>query len=224
MSVGYGLLVLVHILLLVYWLGADVGVFYSAGYLVNPDLSIETRRTVMKIVHFIDLLPRMALVTMLPVGMTLAVAGGYAALPAGLAVPILAAIWVGAFAWLRLVVKIYHGPNPTLTKLDYVIRYAVMAGLVLLALCSILGVGPIEPRAYWLSAKLVIFAFIILCGLGIRVTFRPLADAFGRLMTEGSKPEIEQAMIDAHARVRPIVLVLWAALVVESFLGLSKLA
>jgi hypothetical protein len=223
MNLGYAALILLHILLLVYWLGADLGVFYSAGFLTNPALSVETRRTVMKILHFIDLFPRMALVMMLPVGGSLALIGGYATLPDGWTVPAIALIWVAATAWLTLVIKIYGRASPGLTRLDYAIRYAVIAGLLALAIGWFLDMGPIGPGQGWLALKLVIFAAIIVCGLGIRVAFKPFAAAFGMLVTEGSSPAIEAAMKQAQARVRPVVLLLWVGLIVEAFLGLSKI-
>lgn len=223
MDAGYAALILIHILLLVYWLGADLGVFYSAGFLTNPSLSVETRRTVMKILHFIDLFPRMALVMMLPVGISLALIGGYAAVPEGWTVPVIALAWVAGTAWLALVIKIYGRVSPGLTKLDYAIRFAVIAGLLVLAAASFAGIGPVIPGATWLALKLVVFAAIIVCGLGIRVVFKPFGAAFGKLVAEGSSPAVEAAMKQAQLRVRPVVLTLWAGLVIEAFLGISKI-
>jgi hypothetical protein len=210
-------------LLFVYWLGADLGVFYSSKYVVDPLLSLETRRTVMKALHFIDLFPRMTLVLMLPVGATLALAGGYAALPPGWAAPILAVLWVAGLAWFYLVVTIYGGASPGLLRLDYGVRYVVIAGLLVLGIASLTGHGPVTPGSDWLALKLIIYALIVALGLGIRATFKPFAVAFGKLVSAGSTPEIEQAMRQAHARVRPVVLALWAALVVEAYLGIAKI-
>jgi hypothetical protein len=223
MSLDYAALLLIHILLLVYWLGADLGVFYSAGFLTNPALSVETRRTVMKILHFIDLFPRMALVTMLPVGISLALIGGYAAVPAGWNGPVLAVVWIAGMAWLALVIKIYGRVSPGLTRIDYFIRFAVIAALLALAIASLMGMGPIVPGATWLAIKLIVFAAIILCGLGIRVAFKPFGQAFGKLVAAGSSPAVEAAMQQAQRRVRPVVLALWVGLVIEAFLGLSKI-
>jgi hypothetical protein len=223
MNLGYAVLILLHILLFVYWLGADLGVFYSVKYVVDPSLSLETRRTVMKVMHFIDLFPRMTLVLMLPMGATLAVAGGYATLPEGWGVPVLTALWVAGLAWFWLVVTIYGGASPGLLRLDYGIRYAVIAGLLMLGIASLAGHGPVAPGTEWLPVKLIIYALIIALGLGIRATFKPFAVAFGQLVAHGSTPEVESAMRQAQGRVRPVVLALWAALVVEAFLGISKI-
>ena len=78
----YALLVLLHLLLFVYWLGADIGVFYSARYVQDTTLTLESRRTALRIMGWVDQLPRYSLVLMLPVGTTLGVATGVIALPA----------------------------------------------------------------------------------------------------------------------------------------------
>jgi hypothetical protein len=223
MNLGYAVLILLHILLFVYWLGADLGVFYSVKYVVDPSLSLETPRTVMKVLHFIDLFPRMTLVLMLPIGATLALAGGYATLPPGWTAPALAVLWIAGLAWFFLVVTLYGRASPGLLRLDYGIRYTMIAGLLLLGIASLAGYGPVAPGIDWLPVKLIIYALIVALGLGIRAAFKPFAVAFGQLVTQGSTPEIESAMRLAHARVRPVVLALWAALVIEAFLGISKI-
>jgi hypothetical protein len=223
MPLAYSFLILVHVLLFVYWLGADLGVFYSAKFLVNPALSLETRRTVMKILHFIDLFPRMALILMLPVGATLALTGGYAALPPGWDLPVLAIIWIADLAWFVMMVSVYERPRAGLIRLDYAIRYAVILGLLALGVASLAGYGPTAPGAGWLAAKLIVFAAIIGLGLGIRVTFKPFGAAFAQLVAKGSSPDIEAAMTRAQRRVRPVVLALWAGLIIEAFLGISKI-
>ncbi len=73
----YNLLLLAHVLLFVYWLGGDIGVFYSSRYVANPALSIEARATALKIMAWIDEIPRICLVTILPVGFTLAYNAGW---------------------------------------------------------------------------------------------------------------------------------------------------
>ena len=62
----YSLMVLVHILLLVFWVGTDVGVFLAAKVSERTDLSIETRSTVLSVGMVLDRLPRSALVLIIP--------------------------------------------------------------------------------------------------------------------------------------------------------------
>jgi hypothetical protein len=223
MDIGYATLILLHILLLTYWLGADLGVFYSGSFLTKPELSVANRRIAMKINHFVDLFPRMSLVLMVPVGATLALRGGYATLPPGWAGPTILAVWIVALIWLSLVINIYRRPSVMLTRCDYTIRYLAIAVLVALSIGYFLGVGPIVAGSTWLALKLLVFAGIIGCGLAIRAAVKPFAALFGRLVNEGSTPEIEAALKRAQGRIRPIVLLLWVGLVVEAFLGISKI-
>lgn len=67
---------MLHVLLFAYWLGADIGVFYSARVVRDSSLGIEARRTALRILGWIDQIPRYCLVLMLPVGYGLAASFG----------------------------------------------------------------------------------------------------------------------------------------------------
>ena len=49
-----------HILLLVFWVGTDVGVFIAAKWSEKTTLSMETRQTVLQLGMVLDRLPRSA--------------------------------------------------------------------------------------------------------------------------------------------------------------------
>ena len=53
----HDLLLIVHLLLFCYWLGGDIGVFYSSGFAANPNLSNEARMTAAKIMLNLDIVP-----------------------------------------------------------------------------------------------------------------------------------------------------------------------
>ena len=65
---GHDIALLIHLLLFVYWLGGDIGVFYSSGLSVNRNLSREARQMAGKIMINLDLIPRLCLSLMLTVG------------------------------------------------------------------------------------------------------------------------------------------------------------
>jgi len=50
----YQVLLLLHLLCFVYWLGGDLGVYYASGILIKPGLSQEARTYVRKIMHWLD--------------------------------------------------------------------------------------------------------------------------------------------------------------------------
>ena len=51
---GHDIALLIHLLLFVYWLGGDIGVFYSSGLSVNRSLSREARQMAGKIMINLD--------------------------------------------------------------------------------------------------------------------------------------------------------------------------
>ena len=70
-----------HILLLVFWVGTDIGVFIAAKWSERTALSIETRQTILQLGMVLDRLPRSALTLIIPSGCQLAVASGWLTLP-----------------------------------------------------------------------------------------------------------------------------------------------
>ncbi len=72
MTSAYLLLVVVHVLLFAYWLGADWGVYVTSRYVADAKLSLEERRRFLQAAFRIDLLPRISFTLLLPVGVQLA--------------------------------------------------------------------------------------------------------------------------------------------------------
>ena len=95
----YFLIKLLHILLFVYWLGGDIGVFYSAIHVRKHELTIPARQTALKILAWVDQIPRFCLVFMLPVGYSLAAQLGVVRA----STMVLFATWLVAFAWATMV-------------------------------------------------------------------------------------------------------------------------
>ncbi len=64
--------IFLHVVLLVYWLGADIGVFYSSLQVVKAEHPPETRAAIVKVLTFVNYFPAAASILMLPVGLQLA--------------------------------------------------------------------------------------------------------------------------------------------------------
>ena len=67
-SVTHATALIVHLLLFVYWLGGDVGVFYSSRFVVDTRRSRKARLMAAKIMLDLDLVPRICMSLMLTVG------------------------------------------------------------------------------------------------------------------------------------------------------------
>lgn len=210
---------LIHVLTFVYWVGADLGVFYAARLVVNPRYSKETRATVLKTLAWIDMIPRYMLLATFPVGATMAANLGYS--------PIggvwLYLVWAAAAAWIVMVWQIHHregsDTGTRLARVDLWLRYAFILALAVPAIVSLAGGGPYETA--WLPVKILLFAGAVACGVGIRVAFRPFGVAFGRLMAEGSSPAVEAQMSRSLNHAVPFVLGIWVTTAIAAFLGVN---
>ena len=117
-----------HILVFVYWLGGDLGVFYSSTILTDTKANPQGRIVAAKVLAQVDMAPRTAMILTLPTGISVAALKGWAEVPT-LA---LVAVWAFALFWLALawIVHIKHLPaGSAIRKLDLVIRWAMIGGL-----------------------------------------------------------------------------------------------
>ena len=217
---SYFLLKLAHILLFVYWLGGDIGVFYSATFVRNRTVHVEGRRTALKILAWVDQIPRYCLVLMLPVGYTLALRIGVVQLPPAF----MALLWVVGFAWLWMVWAIHHHQGTPLgerlRRIDLTWRFVLAAGLLFDAWQGFTRSGHLLTD--WISLKFAIFALLICCGIMIRLRGAPSAPALRQIFATGSSPELEAIVLRTAGRTRPFVLAIWVLLVVAAYVGISK--
>jgi hypothetical protein len=218
-GLAHGLARFLHLLLFVYWLGGDAGVFYSSGFVVNPRLSRDARMTAAKIFLDLDMLPRYCMALMLTVG-------GILAELIGIRHPaweMVAIVLLGP-VWLTLVVLVHaregSAAGQTLKRIDVWFRWIVIASILVSAAHSH-WTGRLAGLE-WFSAKLVIFAFLIFCGLMIRRLLPPFIEGFRTLATTGPTPESDRLMIEGLARCRPWVLAIWAGILLSAWLGIVK--
>ncbi len=217
---SYVFVKLAHLLLFAYWLGGDIGVFYSATFLRKRELGIEARQTALRILAWIDMIPRYCLVLMLPVGYMLADQVGAVNLRPGW----IAITWLVALSWLSLVVSVHRFQGTLLgerlRKVDLVWRFFLVPGLIWDAVQGFRGTGHLLTP--WLSGKVLAYSLCIVCGIGIRVFGRPMVPALRQIFTTGSTPELEDLVVRTQAKTRPMVLTIWALLVTAAFLGIAK--
>lgn len=211
----------VHILLFVYWLGADLGVFLLARAARRSDLSFAERSFALRMAMLIDLTPRLAFAAMLPVSLELGVASGW--LPA-IPFRVRGVVWGVALLWITILLGLVRTEGtPTAMrfgKANVWLHWILAAAALSLGLAAIAGYGPLPGN--WLGWKVLLLGCIFICGIGIDHAFRPVVPAFGRLATEGSKPDIERSITAAVDGAIRWVLVLYGLLVTMAFLGTFK--
>lgn len=218
-SLAHGIFKYIHVLLFVYWLGGDAGVFYSSTFVVNPKLSKDARMTAFKIFVELDMLPRYCLALMLTVGGVLAefVGYGHPAWQMALIVA-LGPIWV----WVVHTIHAREGSEFSKTLATWDKRFRVFMIFALVA--SVVyhwTTGPLRPYP-WLAAKLLIFAFLIFCGFMIRLKIPPFIEGFRVLASTGATPDSDAKMIKGMGDCRPYVLLIWAGVAISALIGILK--
>lgn len=209
-----------HVLLFVYWLGGDLGVWMTGKQLIRDDIPLEERLRTRQIGVLIDMAPRTCLVLMVPAGFTLASNWG-----SPLTGSTLIVLWALALAWLWLVWEVHWKKNEpigkTLQSIDLGLRYVL--GTVILAFgayCLATG-GPVADK--WLAAKIALYGLIIYNGIVLRKIAGNWNAAFDLIRAGGDKRIEGEKMLKANRRkVEPPVLTIWALVAIMGFLGVTK--
>ena len=209
------LFALIHVLVFVYWLGGDLGAFYTSRFLTQPDVSADRRLMAAKIVGDVDMAPRTALILALPTGLLLAESKGWLSL----GWPMTLVITAGSLIWLALAWHLHlkHGAaSDGLRRLDLAIRWGLV---ILLGGWAVAGLIGHVALPLFLAIKLLALVGSILLGLYIRSVLKPLGPALKGL--NGPNPDSAQAdLAQTLNRARPLVTGIWALLLVAALFGL----
>ena len=193
--------------------------FYSSNFVVDSKLSRETSLVAAKIMVGCDLIPKICMSLMLTVG-------GILTHYNGIDHPLWQ--WIGIIllgpVWLSIVL-VQHFKHqaayiPTLTKIDFYFRWLLVAGIVISCLIS-LSTGRLDD-APWVTAKLLGFAFLIFCGLMIRVNLKDFGASYTKIAQNNYDEADNQAMALSLKKVKPWVVTIWIVLVIEAALGIVK--
>ena len=209
------LFALLHVLVFVYWLGGDLGAFYTSHFLTRPDVSSDRRLMAAKIVGDVDMAPRTALILALPTGLMLAESKGWMTL----GWPLIGAILVGSLVWLALAWKLHlaHNTPPAWIKtMDTVVRYGLILALIVSAGLALISLIQLP---LFIALKLLVLAGCIALGLYIRIVLRPLGPALMGL-TGPNPSTAETDLARTLNRARPLVMAIWALLAIAAFLGI----
>ncbi len=214
----YDLMVFLHIMLLVFWLGTDLGVFLDAKRYDRSDLSMETRATILQLGMVLDRLPRSCLTLITPSGL-------YLASKLGLITPVawlLPSLWLLSAVWLVVLWAGFLNPESAVEKPALLINLALNAIMALLLTpyaVYLLWAGEV---ATWLSVKILVVGLIFCSGVLLDVLFKPAVEAFTALIAEGPTPERDAVYAKAIGPVYKVVLVIYALVLVAAFMGVIK--
>lgn len=217
---AHELVLYAHLLLFVFWLGADLGVFLSARAVVAPGRTPADRLNAAWMMSAIDVAPRVAASLMLTVGGVLTEFVGVPH-PAWQ----MAGIVLLGPVWLSLVLVGWFrrgtGLGAAVDRAETGLR-AVMIPAVLVSVAWSWSTGRLDEAPY-VAGKLLLFVVLMGLGLWMRLRFGPFRRGLELLATRGSITAAEEgAMVASVRSARPLVLAGWLALMLAAWLGISR--
>jgi len=226
-------LVALHILLTVTWLGVDAGVFIGSHMIRNRAYSPDARFLLSRLMGYLDLGPRLSVPLIFAVGLNLAYLGSWASLPFS----VVMIVWLLAITWCVAILYTFvlqhrleavgklspseHAWLRSYRRVDLWARWVWVAAIVGALLGGAVGLTVFHTT--WLSLKVALFGLVILVGNALRLM--PGTSSMA-LMAEihrlGSTPEREDALYRRLSLTHPIVLTMYACVVASVFLGVLK--
>ena len=216
---GYEVVLLLHQLLFVFWLGPDLGRYIWSTRAANSALSPTTRITAGGLINKIELFPRVCISLMLTVGGILTEA-------VGLTHPWwqMAGIVLLGPVWLSMVLIGHFRANTDLGKLikntDVLFRL-FMTAAILASVSYSWSIGRFDTTQ-WVAGKLVLFAAIVLFGMFMRIRLKPFDAGLAEMASDGPSDKIDASMSKSLASARPYVFGIWIALALAAWLGVAQ--
>ncbi len=216
---GYEIVLVLHELLFVFWLGPDIGVYIWGHKAIKPDLTVSQRVTAGKMMHTIDLMPRICLSLMLTVG-------GILTEVVGIEHPTWQMVGIVLLGpvWLAMVLISYFREGTalgaTVARLDVWFRWGLILAIIVSVSYSV-GTDRLVA-APWVAWKLLIFAAVVFFGLIMRIQMMPFVDGLRQLESVGPSDELNASMTASLGRARLMFIAIWAGLIIEAGLGIVQ--
>jgi hypothetical protein len=209
-----------HLLMFVYWLGTDLGVFTLALALKNPSYSVEQRALLMRMSLFIDMTPRAAMAFIAPVGLVLAESLGLVSVPNWLN----AVFWVVAGMWIVGEIVAFRNMGKPIMMRIYMGTGTLF--VIIFLSCTWYGVQSLrfgQPFVTnWLALKVLLFGQVFLISSLMALFYAPIEGIFERMREEGSTPELEARLRTQVNRGSVVTVILFLLLATIAYLGLAK--
>tara|TARA_Y100000589_G_C27150895_1_gene628849 strand:+ start:877 stop:1500 length:624 start_codon:yes stop_codon:yes gene_type:complete len=203
-----------------FWLGADMGTYYSAMLILNKEYSPPQRAVLARVLKGVDIFPRLSMTLILPSGLSIGSLRGW--------VPLnfewLIVFWIIGFLWAWLIWTIHRPTAPKwgkkLLPYENIWNWLVLVLVTFAVLISIFSDLFISEN--WLKIKLALFAITVGVLIAVNIMFKPFGPAFERLISEGSSPEVEKTISSLIIKGKPWIWSIWVIVVLNTALGLFK--
>ena len=212
-----------HILSMVFWLGGEWGVFQTSYKVVNSELTAPERLRHLDTVFRIDVLARVGIVSLLPLGLHMGYLWGLQ--PYGGA--FLTAIWIIWALWVAITLQAFRDKMAKIKTifghLEDWSRYLLIPALLVFGTTSLIGLGPFEAGEgqKWYAIKLLIFGLAILIGLLLRYFLHSWPGIFATLM-KGPDAEAEIQLAKSIRASRRVAITYWITILAAGFFGAVK--
>ena len=226
-----------HVLAMAWWLGGEWGVFHASSNVAKPELSIDERKRVLATAFQIDIMPRTMIIVLPLLGMHLGALHGISPITGvGLIIA-----WVLFVAWIGLILSaFYFRASPLgwkLTMIDERIRYVVIPSFIMIGAygvatgtlpsVSLFGDSGVEfgvvATSAWFAWKVMLFGFLLVIGLSLRIIMRRWIIGFRELAKQGSNPEVEAYFAKPLAVGKKLAYLYWIGIATVAFFGVSKI-
>ena len=207
-----------HILLLVFWVGTDVGVFIAAKWSEKTTLSMETRQTVLQLGMVLDRLPRSALTLIIPSGCQLAATSGWLDISG----TVLGVLWLSAGIWLAILWRGFLSTDPTVQESSAKINWALNLFMALVVSGGGIYLFTQGQTPDWLALKILAVGAIFCAGVLLDLLFKPAVDLFLALAETPDDAALNAAYSRALSPVYIAVLAIYAFALIAAGLGVVK--
>lgn len=218
---SYDVILWLHVLVMGYWIGSDLVVNALTHYATHASsLPGPERKRLWDLLMDVDQHPRNALILSVPLGFTLAAQTGLVWLDNAA----LGALWIASAAWFACMWlahwKRSSASGPALAKWDWRIRYVLIVAFLGVGIVSLATGRPLAVP--WLAWKVILFAGVLACGIGIRHYIRVSYAAWPRIWAGQGTAADEAAVRTAMRRATWVLWFLWLLLAAIGWLGVTK--
>ncbi len=210
-------LLVIHIAVLGYWFGAELVINATSRYVcLSGSMPMDERTRLMHHVMDVDQHVRYALVIQFGLGFAIAALFGY--LPGG--TPTAVAFGLFVAAWLTYIEVIHwlrhRAIGKKLAAFDRYSRYVLMTCLAAVAVGLIGGEWNLP---LWIRLKLALFAGVMACGVGIRLSVLARFRTWAVMQCEGASDESNAIVKRTYIISTSILVLLW--LMIFTMVGIS---
>ncbi|MBI1188604.1 MAG: hypothetical protein GC206_14945 [Alphaproteobacteria bacterium] len=213
---------------MVYWLGGEWGVFQTSYKVINPALSLEERQRHMQTAYRIDILARMGIIALLPLGLHMGYLWGmWGDAGAGDGAGALWLIWLVYAAVLAVTLAAYFNRGKPIWSLFSTIedwtRYIAIPSLLFVSISSLMGYGPFAAGEgqKWYSAKILTFGLMLCIGVILRLVMHEWQKMFA-VLAAGPNAEVEARLKQSIGLGRSVAYVYWVGIALTGFFGAVK--